>query len=387
MMTSILLFLYLFDQIINRAVVHYKGVITPVYQREQYDCGLACASTLISCYGNFVSLNRLRRDYKLGASGLSLKSLAEILTSCGIPCCCKKVAVTHFHQLAGPVIFHFNQSHYVVFLTLINEEYYYFDPARGFCYASANTWQDMASGFVLLPLHRASVRQGLKKKLTSNLYCSLPFYRYIYHDFLLSITLWFAASSFPDHRVIIGFCYAIITVNLLRINLTHRLYRLRAESSYLPQMTRYLFHYRKSLFRRLSSSFFYIYFALTVFFLFSSLYWFSTPMLISGAIMIPLMFWAFFLHRNISDRHYIKRTHADKNSKQFKYFITTLTLIRKVSILLLIVIFSAYFYCSPHQFLEVLLLFLYVALSSSFLLTTYLDFKELLFILNAYDVK
>ena len=382
MMTFFLALLLLFDQLVNCFVLTNVNMIKPVYQVEKYDCGLACVCTLASHYGYHLSLNQLREKYPPGLSGLSFNLLKRIISEYGIESCCKRITISNFQLLTGPVISHLKNSHYVVFLGVKEHRYHYFDPAHGFCSTDSDAWQKLSSGVILLPLRRrVKAPLSIVKSFMSTLYFNLPFSHYVIIDLFLLGSLLLLSSFLSQHLFMWLICYSYTTVYFFRSLISKLSARVRDINSTQIAITPYLMNYQRFILERLSKkseqAFFSVFFFSYVFshFPFSVLFLFLCFFLITLCIL--------FVNIEVRGCYYIKKTYC----KELSAMISSQEILRKKTGIKFYILFFLFFLIGLYTFSQslttLLISSLVFFLLSRWAFSFYIYLKEFLFIFNA----
>ncbi len=115
----------------------FKKSFPIIRQKEQADCGLTCLQMVSKYYGQFHSLQQLRRQVYFHRQGVSLKGLSDLAEAIGFQTLGAKLTWDGTEEESGlrdihlPCVLLWNQHHYVI-LYKINKRYAWIaDPARG----------------------------------------------------------------------------------------------------------------------------------------------------------------------------------------------------------------------------------------------------------------
>lgn len=118
-------------------------------QYDQMDCGPACVAMVASSYGKNISLQFLRDNTFISKEGVSLLSISEASKKIGFDTFATTISLSEINEQKDffPVILHWNQNHFVVFLKITtsffnSEKYYHIaDPAHGLIKLNEHTFQ------------------------------------------------------------------------------------------------------------------------------------------------------------------------------------------------------------------------------------------------------
>lgn len=105
--------------------------VTLIRQSESSECGLACAAMIASFFGFKVDLLNLRKDHAFSSRGATLASIISVLDSLKISARPVRCEVSDLMSLSGPVILHWQLTHFVVLERLSDRSAIIYDPALG----------------------------------------------------------------------------------------------------------------------------------------------------------------------------------------------------------------------------------------------------------------
>lgn len=127
------------------------GVLKPILQATQSECGLACAAMILNANGHRVTVPDLRKVAPVGRDGLSLRRLRDVLQSFGC-----EVHVYRFdvnaplRKFRAPSVLLWNNNHYVVLKNVRRHRVVIIDPAYGVLSLSHEEFRSHVSGVMLV---------------------------------------------------------------------------------------------------------------------------------------------------------------------------------------------------------------------------------------------
>ena len=119
-----------------------------VLQTAQTECGLGVSASILQHYGRYQTVSDLRLAMEPGREGLNLLQVSNLLTDEGMEVGAYRAgSLEQLRDIGKPVILHWNNSHYVVLVRIM-------DPGQGLRTISLEEAESSFSGSVLVPTPR-----------------------------------------------------------------------------------------------------------------------------------------------------------------------------------------------------------------------------------------
>lgn len=109
----------------------FRSPIMPVLQGANTDCGIACATMIVNCFGADTTLREMRRRYSASVRGTTLRQLVGIFDDCGLVSRPLRVGLQDLSKLQCPAILHWDFDHYVVLEKCAGKYAHVVDPKVG----------------------------------------------------------------------------------------------------------------------------------------------------------------------------------------------------------------------------------------------------------------
>ena len=136
-----------------------------VFQMEATECGAASLAMILSYYGKFVPLEKLRVDCGVSRDGSNAKNILRGARKHGLKAKGFKKGLEALIATEGPLIIHWDFDHFVVYEGMKNNYFYLNDPAQG---RRKLTKEELGDGFtgIVLEFHKDDGFVGSKNKKT-----------------------------------------------------------------------------------------------------------------------------------------------------------------------------------------------------------------------------
>lgn len=105
--------------------------MTPIFQSEAAECGLACLAMVADAYGYKTDMATLRQRYPLSLKGATLQHLMQLADQLGLAARALRLEPNEMSQLRLPCILHWQMSHFVVLVKVKGQKIQILDPAFG----------------------------------------------------------------------------------------------------------------------------------------------------------------------------------------------------------------------------------------------------------------
>ena len=102
-----------------------------ILQSEVAECGLACLAMLASYHGKLLDIVTLRNEFRMAATGASVRHLLDTAAGMGLQGRPLKLELSELTELALPVVLHWDLDHFVVLKQVRRKRYTIHDPAVG----------------------------------------------------------------------------------------------------------------------------------------------------------------------------------------------------------------------------------------------------------------
>jgi len=105
--------------------------VPQVMQMESLECGAACLTMILACYGKWIPLEQVRRDCGVSRDGSNARNILRAARSYGLLAQGYRMEMEALGEALLPCIIHWNFNHFVVFRGFKGQEALINDPARG----------------------------------------------------------------------------------------------------------------------------------------------------------------------------------------------------------------------------------------------------------------
>lgn len=102
-----------------------------VLQVEAAECGIACLAMVLGYYGHKIDLATLRRRYSVSIQGVTLRSMVQAADSLGFTSRAVRLELDDLSKLRTPCILHWGMNHFVVLVSVKDNQVTINDPAVG----------------------------------------------------------------------------------------------------------------------------------------------------------------------------------------------------------------------------------------------------------------
>ena len=103
----------------------------PVLQHEVGECGIACITYLLHCYGHDASIAEVRSSSSYSKRGMYLTEMISVLDRYGLDATPYKLEMDELATIRLPAVIHWNLDHYVVLEHVKRSSFVVMDPASG----------------------------------------------------------------------------------------------------------------------------------------------------------------------------------------------------------------------------------------------------------------
>lgn len=123
--------------------------ITPIYQSESSECGLACLAMVCDAYDLEIGLSELRRRFPVSLKGATLASLIRYAADLHLMSRPLRLELSELSRLRTPCILHWEFNHFVVLEKATANKVTILDPALGRRVLSLDEVSDAFTGVAL----------------------------------------------------------------------------------------------------------------------------------------------------------------------------------------------------------------------------------------------
>lgn len=102
-----------------------------IHQSEAAECGLACLVMVASFYGHKIDLSVARARFNISMKGLTLMALVDIAEKMELQARPVRAEIEALNSFRGPVILHWDLSHFVVLKKIDKNKVVIHDPSKG----------------------------------------------------------------------------------------------------------------------------------------------------------------------------------------------------------------------------------------------------------------
>ncbi len=175
-----------------------KKRYTCIYQRDDYDCGVAVIASVFQHDGVAYSYETLREEVGVQLRGTNIEGLVETLQGHGYLAQAVRTSINDLHEKMNfPIILQVSnesgQWHYVLLYKICkNDQYILADPLKGVCKVSKMELETMFGGIVIVLVKNQEVtRDAMKSHSLLTLFSSLilPHKKLVIQVIVMSILL------------------------------------------------------------------------------------------------------------------------------------------------------------------------------------------------------
>ncbi|MBT1451461.1 peptidase domain-containing ABC transporter [Glaciecola sp. XM2] len=105
--------------------------MTPTYQSEAAECGLACMAMIANHHGHKLDLTTLRNQYSVSFKGANMQQLMRLAEQLGMVGRALKLDLDDLKNLKTPCVLHWDMNHFVVLKKVSGSSITILDPALG----------------------------------------------------------------------------------------------------------------------------------------------------------------------------------------------------------------------------------------------------------------
>lgn len=169
-----------------------KPVKTPtILQMESVECGAAALSIILSYFGKFVPLEKLRITCGVSRDGLKATNIIKAAREFGLEAKGYAKSIEKLMQIETPAVIFWNFNHFLVLEGFAKNKVYLSDPAQGRYHVTYQEFDDAYTGVVLTfkpndHFEKGNEKRGLAASLASRILNSKLSITYI---FLVSLFL------------------------------------------------------------------------------------------------------------------------------------------------------------------------------------------------------
>ncbi|PFG35039.1 peptidase domain-containing ABC transporter [Sanguibacter antarcticus] len=138
--------------------------LRPTIQITPTECGLCCASMILTHHRSKESLVSLRTEFDVGRDGLSVRDIRRVLESRGLAVTTFRANLAGLRDVRLPVIAFWRNSHFVVVERIVRGTVTVLDPARGRVVLSAQEFEADFAGIIILATPTADFQPDLHRE-------------------------------------------------------------------------------------------------------------------------------------------------------------------------------------------------------------------------------
>jgi len=117
---------------INKPLTEGIADVPVIMQELDMECGAASLAMILSYYGKFIPIEKLREDCAVSRFGANLSKISEVATANGLVVKGMRLSpFTIFEKATYPCIVHWEGQHFVVLCGKEGDTVYINDPSRG----------------------------------------------------------------------------------------------------------------------------------------------------------------------------------------------------------------------------------------------------------------
>lgn len=170
-----------------------------VIQMENAECGAACLSMILSYYGRFVPLEKLRLECGISRDGSNALNLINCAKGYGLDAKGRREGLSEIYQLDKPAILYWDYNHFVVLEGFGKDKVFLNDPSFG---PRTVTYEEFDQGYTGIVIHLTLTDQfekgGVKPSVIRDLMKRLkPVKKSIYYIILTGFCLLIPGLSLP----------------------------------------------------------------------------------------------------------------------------------------------------------------------------------------------